>query len=59
MRGRITPGGNLTFLKDPENVSAPEDMTASPDGSLWFTNNGKDTIGRVTPGGEITTFSAK
>ena len=34
-------------------------MTLGPDGNLWFTNTGNDTIGRIAPSGEITTFPVK
>jgi virginiamycin B lyase len=33
------------------------DITAGPDGNLWFTDPGANAIGRITPQGEITEFS--
>src|SRR5262249_38518359 len=41
----ITPGGQ------------PLDITAGPDGNLWFTEEFPDRIGRITPAGVITEFS--
>ncbi len=32
------------------------DITAGPDGNLWFTEEDTDRIGRVTPAGQITEF---
>jgi trehalose transport system substrate-binding protein len=58
--GRITPEGEVTVVEaPPDKVSGPEDMTLGPDGNLWFTNTGNDTIGRIAPSGEITTFPVK
>ena len=33
-------------------------ITAGPDGNLWFTEPVGDRIGRITPGGTVTEFSA-
>ncbi len=38
--------------------SQPKGIAAGPDGNLWFTQPGKDRIGRITPDGEVTEFSA-
>ncbi len=32
------------------------DITAGPDGNLWFTAGETSQIGRITPGGQITLF---
>jgi IPT/TIG domain len=29
-------------------IDDPEGITAGPDGALWFTNSGNDSIGRIT-----------
>jgi streptogramin lyase len=53
--GRITPSGTVTEFstsKNSENV----DITAGPDGNLWFTESGLDQIGRITPSGTVTEF---
>src|SRR5215470_14909760 len=33
-------------------------ITAGPDGNLWFTEQGIDRIGRITPAGVVTEFGA-
>src|SRR5258708_38641327 len=61
--GRTTPGGAITEFPVPPN-SVPEEITAGPDGNLWFTetqvgSNGTPTgsqIGRITPDGTVTEF---
>jgi streptogramin lyase len=35
----------------------PFDITAGPDGNLWFTGYSTGEIGRITPGGSITKFA--
>jgi streptogramin lyase len=37
--------------------TAPESITAGPDGNLWFTEVFGNRIGRMTPAGELTEFS--
>ena len=37
-------------------LSAPAGITAGPDGNLWFTNNGNNTIGRITTTGTVTIY---
>jgi streptogramin lyase len=63
--GRITPNGDITVFRDPDNrIKGLEDITAGPDGNLWFTSYKLDDndhpthslIGRITPGGKITVF---
>src|SRR5213080_3960121 len=36
--------------------SRPVGITAGPDGNLWFTESGRDRIGRITTAGVITEF---
>src|SRR5262249_30350909 len=38
--------------------SAPFDIVKGPDGNLWFTEMVANQIGRITPGGRVTEFSA-
>ena len=38
-------------------ISGPEGIAAGPDGALWFTNAGNDSIGRITTGGTVTNFT--
>ena len=54
--GRITPAGVVTTFAD-YHLFFPQDITAGPDGNLWFTNSGGNTIGRITPSGTVSTFT--
>jgi streptogramin lyase len=36
--------------------STPQNITGGPDGNVWYTDWGGNRIGRITPGGSITTF---
>src|SRR5262245_9317584 len=38
--------------------SRPEGITRGPDGNLWFTEADGNRIGRITPAGVVTQFSA-
>src|SRR5438270_5495663 len=38
--------------------SGPAGITAGPDGSLWFTENVGNRIGKITPSGVITEYNA-
>jgi virginiamycin B lyase len=52
--GRITPTGTVTKFPLSTRLSFPKNITAGPDGALWFTeaeNGGK--IGRITTVGAI------
>jgi streptogramin lyase len=42
----------------PLGSGAPRVITAGPDGNVWFVVDAPDAIGRVTPAGVITLFSA-
>ena len=55
--GRITPSGDVSFYKLPDNGSA-SGITLGPDGNLWFTGgtSGKSAIGRMTTSGTVTYF---
>src|SRR5438128_83039 len=46
--------GTVTEFPIPTR-GTPFDITAGPDGNLWFTD-GAGEIGRITPGGGITLF---
>jgi streptogramin lyase len=62
--GRVTPAGQITPFPlptagDPQ-VAGPEtadEITAGPDGNLWFTEMFAGKIGRITPGGSIAEFA--
>jgi streptogramin lyase len=56
--GRITPRGEIVEYPVP---SFPWDyriggIAAGPDGALWFAETGRGMIGRVTLGGQVTSF---
>src|SRR6266851_4992907 len=38
-------------------ISRPQGITAGPDGALWFTNQGTDSIGRISTAGAVNTFT--
>ena len=40
----------------PVTGSKPSSITAGPDGAMWFTEDAKDKIGRISPSGESKTF---
>ena len=37
--------------------TSPAGITAGPDGALWFTNQGDDSIGRITTTGTVTNYT--
>lgn len=46
-----------TEFNVPTHNSNPSEITAAPDGNLWFTDNRGNRIGRITPHGQITEFT--
>ena len=40
-------------------IHRPQGITAGPDGALWFTNYDNSSIGRITPGGKVSSFTDK
>jgi len=53
--GRLTTDGRVAMF-DTRNGASPEEIVAGPDGNLWFTE--KAGVGRLTPGGAVTEFTA-
>jgi uncharacterized repeat protein (TIGR01451 family) len=52
-------GGAISAVTEfaiPTAYSAPVGITAGPDGNLWFTEDGGNKVGRLTPAGVITEF---
>ena len=47
---------NIHLSTSPESANA---ITAGPDGALWFTNPGNNTIGRITTYGQVTDYAGK
>ena len=38
-------------------INNPRAITAGPDGALWFTNAGNNSIGRISTGGTVTNYT--
>ena len=53
--GRITPSGEITLFRTGPRTT--EDITAGPDGNLWFTDD-LGSVLRITPTGAVTSFPA-
>src|SRR5262249_48253551 len=51
--GRITPGGVITEFPLPASYTAPWNITAGPDGNLWFVVTGylNNRVGHISPNG--------
>jgi streptogramin lyase len=41
----------------PSPNSAPNSIVAGPDGNVWFAEDNRNTLARITPAGQITEFS--
>ncbi len=63
--GRIDGAGDVTEypIPGPPGVPpgfygspAPRALTAGPEGAIWFTDDGDDSIGRITTGGAVTEY---
>src|SRR6185436_11779124 len=62
----VSAGPNQTIFHPPSQVTiteypvptagSPQDITAGPDGNMWFTEIAGNKIGRITPAGVITEF---
>lgn len=39
------------------SISQPDGITSGPDGALWFTNYGNNTIGRITTTGMVSNYA--
>jgi virginiamycin B lyase len=53
---RMTPGGTVTVFTIPTANAVPNQITAGPDGALWFGEFGQNQIGRVTTAGQFSEF---
>ena len=54
---RSLPRANCTeYFLTPN--SSPESITVGPDGRLWFSEPGFDTVGRITTSGNLTEFAS-
>src|SRR5262245_30673556 len=57
---RFTPGGDTSTFEI-DDVRGVNGITAGPDGNIWFTGYGatwQAVVGKITPAGEATTYSA-
>src|SRR5271169_830436 len=56
--GTAASAQTITPYSIPTAQSAPGGLAAGPDGNLWFTEANGNRIGRITPAGVVTEFSA-
>lgn len=61
---RATGAGHITIYSSPKIrlSTSPESfngITGGPDGALWFTNPGNNTIGRITTLGQVRDYAGK
>jgi streptogramin lyase len=54
---RVTKAGGVTEFPVP-TVGDPNDIAVGPDNNLWYVDPAANLIGRITPNGSITEFSA-
>jgi streptogramin lyase len=55
--GSAGSGQARWVIRDLETLGGrPSEIVAGPDGALWFTNYGQDSIGRITTGGKVSLF---
>lgn len=54
--GRITPKGVVTYFTLPAGSSA-QGLASGPDGNIWFTDSGGNSIGRMSPTGVLRQFA--
>lgn len=50
------PIGTVSNFTDP-SMRYPQAIAAGPDGNMWFTNGGNNSIGRITPAGVVSNFT--
>ena len=55
--GKITPQGTITEYTLPDYHAGPRDITAGPDGKMWFTEYVGNKIGRIATNGTVTEFA--
>ena len=58
--GKISTSGAVTLYTDALLITRPQVIAVGPDGALWFADGGilnQRTIGRITTGGVVTSFS--
>ena len=55
--GKVTKTGVVTEFPVP-TVGDPNDIAVGPDNNLWYVDPAADVVGRITPTGSITEFTA-
>lgn len=50
------PAGEFTTFRLGEGGYGGNAIASGPDGNMWFTNNANNSIGRITPSGNVTYF---
>jgi serine/threonine protein kinase len=53
---QASPAGSIAEFPVPTAQSDPAEITAGPNGNLWFTEYGGNKIGRISPSGTIIEF---
>jgi streptogramin lyase len=56
--GYIAPSGQVIKFGTPEGDGTPGSIALGPEGDMWFTEPDVSKIGRITPAGEISQFTA-
>jgi sugar lactone lactonase YvrE len=56
MIGMITPAGVVSEYPVPTASSGLQEITAGPDGNLWFTESAANQIGKITPAGVVNEY---
>ena len=54
--GAALGAGKVTIFTS-TGINDPIAIAAGPDGALWFTNHGNNSIGRITTAGAVTTYT--
>ncbi len=54
---QVVPPEFRDYTGTPGSISSPTDIATGPDGNLWFTNGGSNSIGRITTGGVVTDYT--
>ena len=49
-------GGQVTIYP---GIDGPDAIASGPDGALWFTNYGNNTIDRITTSGRVTSYTGQ
>src|SRR5947209_2712050 len=57
LEDRALPSGGITEYLVPTAGSQPAQITAGPDGALWFTESTANKLGRITTSGTFTEYA--